>query len=101
MRKVKSYFHDEIMAQQDLDFDGDHYDPEIDRERLTGQLKGVYDCIKNGKWWTVDELHSSTGYPHASISAQLRNLRKERFGGLEVIGRYRVNTDRIFEYKLA
>ena len=87
------------MTQTQLDFDGDHYDPIMDRERLTGQMKDVYDCIKNNKWWTVDELHSATGHPHASISAQLRNMRKDRFGGIEVTGRYRSGT-RIFEYKI-
>ena len=89
-----------MVNQIQLDFDGDHYDPAIDRERLTGQIKDVYRAMVDGRWHTVEELQDATGHPQASISAQLRNLRKERYGGHDIIGRYRVNTNRIFEYKL-
>ncbi|MDH5665715.1 MAG: hypothetical protein OEY10_05405 [Nitrosopumilus sp.] len=88
-----------MKIQTQIDFDGPHYDPGIDRERLTGQIKDVYDCLKDGRWHTVDELHDATGHPHASVSAQLRNMRKERFGNLDIQGRYRTGT-RVFEYRL-
>tara|TARA_R110000851_G_scaffold829_3_gene2807 strand:+ start:391 stop:708 length:318 start_codon:yes stop_codon:yes gene_type:complete len=80
-------------------FDGVHYDEGKDKERLTRQMEGVYDCISSGEWKTVAEISLSTGFQQPSISAQLRNLRKEKFGGLDVEGRYRAAT-RIFEYKL-
>ena len=35
-------------------------------------------------WLTLDELAMLTHYPPASISAQLRHLRKQEFGGYEV-----------------
>jgi len=35
-------------------------------------------------WLTLDELAKLTHYPPASISAQLRHLRKPQFGGFEV-----------------
>jgi hypothetical protein len=35
-------------------------------------------------WLTLDELAKLTHYPPASISAQLRHLRKPRFGGFVV-----------------
>jgi hypothetical protein len=35
-------------------------------------------------WLTLDELAKLTHYPPASISAQLRHLRKPKFGGFEV-----------------
>ena len=35
-------------------------------------------------WLTLDELAKLTHYPPASISAQLRHLRKPEFGGYEV-----------------
>jgi hypothetical protein len=35
-------------------------------------------------WLTLDELARLTHYPPASISAQLRHLRKPRFGGFAV-----------------
>ena len=40
-------------------------------------------------WLTLDELAKLTHYPPASISAQLRHLRKPQFGGYEVEKRLR------------
>jgi len=40
-------------------------------------------------WLTLDELAKLTHYPPASISAQLRHLRKPEFGGYEVMKRQR------------
>lgn len=42
-------------------------------------------------WLTLDELTMLTHYPPASISAQLRHLRKPEFGGYEVEKRQRVS----------
>ena len=91
--------HQPKRFKDDPDFDGAHYEPTLDKERLTTQLKAIHDCLSWVTWATVDELHETTGFPHASISAQLRNMRKDRFGGLPVVGRYRDGT-RTFEYKL-
>lgn len=51
-----------------------------DEIRLTGQILRVFECLKDGSWWTLEDLSQETGDPHASVSAQLRNLRKMRFG---------------------
>ena len=40
-------------------------------------------------WLTLDELAKLTHYPQASISAQLRHLRKPRFGAFDVVKRSR------------
>ena len=40
-------------------------------------------------WLTLDELSKLTHYPPASISAQLRHLRKPEFGGYAVEKRQR------------
>ena len=40
-------------------------------------------------WLTLDELAKLTHYPPASISAQLRHMRKARFGAYEVVKRCR------------
>ncbi len=40
-------------------------------------------------WLTLDEIAKLTHYPQASISAQLRHLRKPQFGGFEVEKRQR------------
>lgn len=42
-------------------------------------------------WLTLEELAKLTHYPPASISAQLRHLRKQEFGGYEVEKRQRVS----------
>ena len=42
-------------------------------------------------WLTLDELAHLTHYPQASISAQLRHLRKPQFGGFEVRKRQRAS----------
>ena len=80
------------------DFDGHHIDQKKDAPRLTRQLKKIVEIVTDGAWYTVDEIHARTEFPHASISAQLRNLRKAKFGGWAVEGRYRKNL-RIFEYR--
>jgi hypothetical protein len=41
-------------------------------------------------WLTLDELSKLTHYPPASISAQLRHLRKPEYGGYHVRKRQRV-----------
>ena len=75
--------------QEELNFDGSDYDPKYDRERLTGQILRVYDTVKGGDWLTLDDIHEITGDPPASISAQLRHLRKERFGSYIITKRPR------------
>lgn len=82
-----------------LDFDGKHFDREKDGARLSGQIQDVYAALRDGKWKTVEEIEAITGHPQNSISAQIRNLRKEKFGGHNIPGRYREGT-RIFEYRL-
>lgn len=82
-------------------FNGSDYDPELDYKRLTGQIKAIYDLMIDGQFRTLREIEMATGYPQASISAQLRHLRKPRFGSL-VINKQRrgERTSGLFEYKL-
>lgn len=61
-------------------FDGADYSPVRDDVRLSGQLLRVWQTMQNGSWRTLDEISRITGDPAASISAQLRHLRKDRFG---------------------
>ncbi len=75
------------------------YEPEYDDIRLTGQIRRVARAMvgkkidgewidgewsdgewSDGEWRTLDEIAAITGDPQASISAQLRHLRKARFG---------------------
>jgi hypothetical protein len=61
-------------------FNGPAYEPVHDDVRLTGQLLRVYMLMKDGEWRTLNEISKETRDPPASISAQLRHLRKPRFG---------------------
>jgi Fic family protein len=87
--------------QEKLDFNGSDYEPKYDRKRLTGQILRVYSAIKEGNWLTLNEIAQITGDPQASISAQLRHLRKERFGSYIINKRPRGNRSRgLWEYKI-
>jgi len=82
-------------------FDGSDYDPALDQARLTGQLRRVYDVMADGQWRTLRELEVATGDPTTSISAQLRHLRKRRFGAHVVEKRRRGEAKRgLWEYRL-
>lgn len=82
-------------------FDGPAYEPKHDFARLTGQIRDIYQCMKDKRWRTLDEIHQATGHPHASISAQLRHLRKVKFGENTVDKRSRGDRGNgLYEYRL-
>lgn len=80
------------------EFNGDDYVPERDHGRLTGQLQRVHAYVADGQWHTLHEIAKATGDPEASISAQLRHLRKARFGGHTVEREYIENG--LYRYRL-
>lgn len=90
------------MRAPDLDsmprFDGATYQHARDHGRLASQLGEVLATVRNGAWWTLAALAFATGYPEASVSARLRDLRKAKFGGHIVERRYVSNGQ--FEYRL-
>jgi hypothetical protein len=70
-------------------FDGVTINDERDNGRLTKQLDAVRTAmLKWPEWWTLAELSGTTGYPEASVSARLRDLRKAKFGGYDVQRKY-------------
>ena len=82
-------------------FNGSDYDPQFDNARLTGQIKRVYNLMIDGNWRTLSEIEAITGDPQASISAQLRHLRKERFASHIVNKRSRgERVVGLYEYQL-
>lgn len=89
-----------VMEEPDFDahFNGDDYQPERDKERLRGQILRVWSEIKDGRWRTLRSIADATGDPEASVSAQLRHLRKPRFGSNEIEKRYVRNG--LYEYRL-
>lgn len=79
-------------------FDGSDYVAERDDERLSSQLERVRDLMADAQWRSLNQIAMATGAPAASVSAQLRHLRKERFGSNTVNKRY---VDRgVFLYQL-
>lgn len=87
--------------QTDPEFDGPAYDPELDKDRLKNQLGRIYNLMRDHKWRTLDEIHEKTGEPAASVSAQLRHLRKPRFGTYRVEKRHRGDPEHgLFEYRV-
>lgn len=70
------------------DFDGVTYERERDQDRLRAQLGRVRAAMLDHAWHTLPGLSNTTGDPEASISARLRDLRKEKFGGYTVERRY-------------
>ena len=83
------------------EFDGGTYEHEFDYERLGKQMRTVAGVMLDGEWRTLEEISYRTGYPEASISARLRDLRKRKFGRHVVNRRARGDRERgLFEYQL-
>lgn len=85
--------------QQSLRFDGPDLD-DRDHKTLNTQLENVRDfMLAQILWHTLAELEWALGFPQASISARLRDLRKAKFGGYQVEKRRRDGT-RQREYRV-
>ena len=71
-----------------------------DCERLEGQTRAIFNLMVDECWRTLAEIEGITGYPQASISAQLRHLRKPRFGSHTINKRRRGINGGTWEYNL-
>lgn len=83
-------------------FNGPAYDPKEDDNRLLNQLSRIKGLMLDGLWRTLREISEATGGdPEASVSAQLRHLRKKRFGSYTVERRSRGDRKLgLYEYQL-
>ena len=89
------------MNQEELRFDGKTFDQALDGKRLTGQLHKVFHYMSEDVVWkSLREISDALGYPEASISARLRDLRKKRFGSHQVDRRRRQGKEGLWEYRL-
>ena len=79
-------------------FNGADYESKRDNSRLAGQIQRVFKAMSDGRWRSLGQIEELTGDPQASISAQLRHLRKPRFGGHAVEKKYL--GDGLYHYKL-
>lgn len=90
-----------IGLEETASFSGATFDAEQDTSRLATQLDEIFQVMCDGVWRTLDEIEAATSHPPASISAQLRNLRKERFGNYVVDRRVRGERSRgLYEYRI-
>ncbi len=54
--------------------------------------------VMDGKWHTLAEISEKTGDPEASVSARLRDFRKSKFGGFDVV--HEKMPDGLFRYRV-
>ena len=77
-----------IGSKKPYRFDGDDYKSKRDDKRLTGQIERIWNVMRGGAWRTLEEISRITNDPPASVSAQLRHLRKDKFGAHTVEREY-------------
>lgn len=80
------------------DPDGATFDPALDRERLGTLAERVWAVMRDGGWHTLADLSDRCGGSEASVSARLRDFRKEPWGSHFVERRRR--TQGLYEYRL-
>ncbi len=89
------------LFNQPVFIQGSDYDPKLDGKRLAGQMLKVFEYMRNGKYRTLYEIRSAINEPEASVSAQLRHLRKDRNGGHDIQKKRREEPKNgLWEYKL-
>ena len=86
------------MTNDPMRFDGDDYQPPRDTPRLTKQYVRVFEYMKDAQWRTLRDIADTTGDPEASVSAQLRHMRKARFGSHTIEKDYSANG--LYYYRL-
>ena len=83
-----------------MQFSGSDYNPKLDGARLQKQHEVIRDLMLDGVFRTLGEIASATGYPEASISAQIRHLKKSKFGGYSVFKKRRFANSGLWEYQV-
>ena len=73
-----------MFAPRGVYFDGVTYDPANDEKRLEKLLGRVWAFMGDRCWHTLAEIRAACGGSEASVSARLRDLRKERFGAYTI-----------------
>lgn len=81
-------------------FVGAGYNPKRDKKRLTGLNLTVFRLMEDNRWRSLRKISNKTGHPEASVSAALRNLRKEQFGKHTVNRRYVENGLYVYQLKV-
>lgn len=71
-------------------FDGQDLNDQ-DNHRLTTQYDNIFNYMKDGVYRSLYQISKNLDYPESSVSAQLRHMRKPRFGS-HTINRKRIKT---------
>ena len=80
-------------------FDGKFCDIPKDHLRLSRQFERVRDYMSDHQFHSVQEVAQALNIPENSASAQIRNLRKARFGA-RVIETQRCTDTGLFKYRM-
>lgn len=80
---------------------GATFQESLDGERVRTQMQVIRDFMLSHDFVTLSEIEHCLKYPSASISAQLRHLKKDKFGGYELEKkRLSINNAGTWLYKL-
>jgi len=84
-------------------FDGVTFDEGRDARRMGTQLQAVYDCMRDGDWWTLRRLQDELAIrgiesTETAVSARIRDLRKGIYGAHTVEGEHVING--LWRYRL-
>jgi hypothetical protein len=88
------------LPPESQEFDGETFDKAVDGSRLRRQLNSVRTLMWDEQWRTLSQIALGLGYPEASISARLRDLRKPKFGGYVVERKRATDQSGLFLYRL-
>ena len=91
----------QVRQVEQVEYNGPVYEREHDNSRLSKQHVAIFNLMSDAKWRTLKEISAILGYPESSISAQLRHLRKPRFGSHTVNKEIRGERKRgLYQYQL-
>lgn len=75
------------------------YKPALSSPLRLFQIDAVYGLMKDGHWRTLEQISKQLKQPIQSVSARLRDLRKDKFGGFTV-RREMSDKPRVWLYKV-
>ena len=83
------------------DFDGDTFSAALDGKRLSSQFARVFALMRDGRWRTLAGIaNQCRPATEASVSARLRDFRKEKFGNHLVEHRRDETVEGLWWYRL-
>ena len=89
----------DLLSELDGPRGGQTFVAEFDMDRLNRQARAVFRCMLDGRWRSLRQISEITGEPEASVSARLRDFRKDQFGSHTVDRRRHISLG-LNEYRL-